>query len=314
VATSQPALTLADFQGDRRRGRTDRRMRVFFFGAAATSVVISFLIVITLVQGAVRFLGAIEWGMLIDAGSPTQGWFPRRERFDLLTIIYGSLILSLIAMIVAVPLGLGTAIYLSEYASPRVRRIVKPTIEVLAGIPSVVVGYFTLTFIAPDLVAAIFNPDSLKNMLAGGIGIGILVVPIMASVSEDALSSVPGSLREASYGVGATKSSTVTKVVFPAAISGIVAALIIATSRAIGETMVATMAAGPDGTGTRTLNPLDPGLSMTAAMTNAAGGTDQTKGGAAFDALFLVGTLLFFITLTLNLLGDRFVRRVRQKY
>jgi phosphate transport system permease protein len=125
---------------------------------------------------------------------------------------------------------------------------------------------------------------------------------------------VPKSLREASYGVGGTKVSTVTKVVFPAAVSGIVAAFIIAISRAIGETMVATMAAGSDGVGTRSWNPLDPGLSMTGAMTNAAGGTDQAKGGAAFDALFFVGLLLFLLTLGLNLVGDRFVRRVRQKY
>jgi phosphate transport system permease protein len=314
VASTIAPLTVADLQGDKRRRNTDKRMRVFFMIAAALSVVISVLIVVTLVQGAIRFLGAIEINSLWGGGESTPGWFPRRERFDLPTIFFGSVILSLIAMSVAVPLGLGAAIYLSEYASPRVRRIVKPTIEVLAGIPSVVVGYFTLKFIAPDLVAPIFNPDSLKNMLAGGIGIGILVIPIMASISEDALSSVPSSLREASYGVGASKSSTVTKVVFPAAISGIVAALIIAMSRAIGETMVATMAAGGDGTGARTLNPLDPGLSMTAAMTNAAGGTDQAKGGASFDALFMVGTLLFLITLTLNLFGDRFVRRVRQKY
>lgn len=289
-------------------------MRVVLFCAAALSVVISVLILFTLVQGAVRFLGAIEWNSLWGGGESTPGWYPRRERFDLPTIFFGSVILSAIAMVVAVPLGLGTAIYLSEYASPRVRRVIKPTIEVLAGIPSVVVGYFTLKFIAPELVSVVFNPDSLKNMVAGGIGIGILVIPIMASISEDALSAVPSSLREASYGVGAGKSSTVLKVVFPAAISGIVAAFIIAMSRAIGETMVATMAAGGDGTGARTLNPLDPGLSMTAAMTNAAGGTDQTKGGAPFDALFMVGLLLFLITLSLNLVGDRFVRRVRQKY
>lgn len=314
MAISTSALTVADLQGNRKRRARDHRMRRFFFVAAAVSVVISVLIVITLLQGAIRFLREIDLNTLWGAGETTPGWFPRRDRFDLPTILFGSLILSAIAMLVAVPMGLGAAVYLSEYASPRVRRVVKPTIEVLAGIPSVVVGYFTLTVIAPELVDKLFNPDSLKNMLAGGIGIGILVIPIMASVSEDALSSVPGSLREASYGVGATKSSTVIKVVFPAAISGIVAALIIATSRAIGETMVATMAAGGDGTGSRTLNPLDPGLSMTAAMTNAAGGTDQAKGGAAFDALFLVGTLLFLITLSLNMIGDRFVRRVRQKY
>jgi phosphate transport system permease protein len=289
-------------------------MRGVFLGSAAVSIVISVLIVFTLVQGAVRFLGAIEWDTLWGAGGTEPGWFPRRERFDLPTIVFGTLTMSAIAMVVAVPLGLGTAAYLSEFASPKMRRIVKPVIEVLAGIPSVVVGYFALTFLAPEIVDRIFQPDQLKNQIVAGIGIGILVVPIMASVSEDALAAVPGSLREASYGVGGTKFSTVVQVVFPAAVSGIVAAFIIAMSRAIGETMVATMAGGSDGTGARTLNPLDPGLSMTAAMTNAAGGTDQAKGGAAFDALFMVGLLLFLLTLSLNLVGDRFVRRVRQKY
>lgn len=289
-------------------------MRSLFTAAAAVSVVISALIVVTLVQGSVGFLGAIEWSSLWGSGGDTPGWFPRRERFDLRTIVFGTLIMSTIAMVIAVPLGLGTAAYLSEYASPRVRRVVKPVIEVLAGIPSVVVGYFALFFLAPEVVDWLFRPDQLKNQVVAGLGIGILVIPIMASVSEDALAAVPGSLREASYGVGGTKVSTVIRVVFPAAVSGIVAAFIIATSRAIGETMVATMAGGSDGTGSRTLNPLDPGLSMTAAMTNAAGGTDQSKGGAAFDALFMVGLILFLITLGLNLIGDRFVRRVRQKY
>jgi phosphate transport system permease protein len=289
-------------------------MRSLFLVAGAFSVVVSALIVFTLVQGAVRFLGTVEWSTLWDRDAASPGWFPRRDRFDVPTIVLGTLIMSGIAMLVAVPLGLGTAVFLSEYARPRVRRIIKPIIEVLAGIPSVVIGYFALTFIAPDIVDWLFRPDQLKNQVVGGLGIGILVIPIMASVSEDALSAVPGSLREASYGVGGTKVSTVMRVVFPAAVSGIVAAFIIAVSRAIGETMVATMAAGSDGTGPRTTNPLDPGLSMTAAMTNAAGGTDQAKGGASFDALFFVGLLLFMLTLSLNLIGDRFVRRVRQRY
>jgi phosphate transport system permease protein len=314
VALSPSTLTLNDLRGDARRRGKERRMRVLFTVAAAISVVISVLIVVTLVQGAIRFLGAIEIPWLWGSGQEQPSWSTRFDRFDLVTIIVGTIIMSSIAMVVAVPLGLGTAAYLSEYASPRVRRVVKPVIEVLAGIPSVVVGYFALFFIAPDIVDWLFQPAQLKNQVVAGLGIGILVIPIMASVSEDALAAVPGSLREASYGVGGTKVSTVLKVVFPAAISGIVAAFIIATSRAFGETMVATMAGGSDGTGSRTLNPLDPGLSMTAAMTNAAGGTDQTRGGAPFDALFLVGLLLFMITLGLNLIGDRFVRRVRQKY
>jgi phosphate transport system permease protein len=221
-----------------------------------------------------------------------------------------------VAMLVAVPFGLGTAVYLSEYAPRRVRSIVKPIIEVLAGIPSVIVGFFVLNLVAPDIVNKIFDePAGAKTMLAAGLGVGILVIPIMAAVSEDALSAVPGSLREASYGCGARKVSTVMRVVLPAAISGIVAAFIIAVSRAIGETMVMTMVAGYDGSGPYSgFSPLNPGLSMTGAMTNAAGGSDNPQGGAPFEVLYFVGLLLFAMTLLLNLIGDRFVQRIRQKY
>jgi len=306
-------LTVQDLQGSRRRRRRERTMRVVFQLAAVASMLISILILVVLVRGSINFLRLVDWdlGLLSDTG-----WFPRRERFDLRTIFVGSVVMGVVAMFVAVPFGLGTAVYLSEYAPRRVRRVVKPIIEILAGIPSVVVGFFVLSFIAPDVVNNLFDePAGAKTMLAAGLGIGILVIPIMASVSEDALSAVPNSLREASYGCGARKASTVMRVVLPASVSGIVAASIIAVSRAIGETMVATMAAGYDGSGPyEGWNPLNPGLSMTGAMTNAAGGTDATRGGAPFEALFLVGLLLFLITLGLNVVGDRFVQRVRQKY
>ena len=290
-------------------------MRVVLGGAAMVTVVISALILFVLFRGAIDFFRSIGWdlGILVD-DSAAPGWFPRRERFDLLTIVLGSIVMGLLAMIVAVPLGLGTAVYLSEYAPPRVRRIVKPAVEVLAGIPSVIVGYFALKFIAPNIVDPIFSPDQPRNMLVAGIAIGVLVVPIMASICEDALRAVPMSLREASFGVGARKSTTTVRVVLPAAVSGIVAAFIIATSRAIGETMVAAMAGGRDGSGPRVLSPLEPGLTMTAAMTNAAGGTDQVKAGAPFQVLFFVGLLLFVLTMSLNMIADRVVRKYRQKY
>lgn len=290
-------------------------MRVVLGGAAMVTVVISALILFVLFRGAIDFFRSIGWdfGILVD-DSAAPGWFPRRERFDLLTIVLGSIVMGLLAMIVAVPLGLGTAVYLSEYAPPRVRRIVKPAVEVLAGIPSVIVGYFALKFIAPNIVDPIFSPEQPRNMLVAGMAIGVLVVPIMASICEDALRAVPMSLREASFGVGARKSTTTIRVVLPAAVSGIVAAFIIATSRAIGETMVAAMAGGRDGSGPRVLSPLDPGLTMTAAMTNAAGGTDQVKAGAPFQVLFFVGLLLFVLTMSLNMIADRVVRKYRQKY
>jgi phosphate transport system permease protein len=307
------SLTVADLRGNRKQRNRERMMSLLFRLAAITSIAVSLLILFVLVRGAINFMRMIDWdfGLLTDTG-----WFPRRERFDLRTIFVGSVVMSIVAMVVAVPFGLGTAVYLSEYAPRKVRKVVKPIIEVLAGIPSVIVGFFVLQFVAPDLVNELFNePPGAKTMLAAGLGIGILVIPIMASVSEDALSAVPGSLREASYGCGARKAATTVRIVIPAAVSGIVAASIIAVSRAIGETMVATMAAGYDGSGPYSgWGPLNPGLSMTGAMTNAAGGTDSVKGSAPFEALFLVGLLLFMITLLLNLIGDRFVQRVRQKY
>jgi phosphate transport system permease protein len=305
-------LTVADLQGSSRRRRRERLMRHVFQGAAVASIVISGLILFVLVRGALDFMRGIDWDLSVLTDT---GWFPRRSRFDLRTIVVGSIVVGLVAMLVAVPFGLGTAIYLAEYARPRTRRIVKPIIEVLAAIPSVVVGYFALKFIAPEIVSPLFNPTNQRNMLVAGLGIGVLVIPIMASVSEDALSAVPGSLREASYGCGARKVSTVVRIVLPAAVSGIVAATIIAVSRAIGETMVATMAIGYDGSGPYNgFSPLEPGLTMTAAMTNAAGGTDAVKVGPPFDVLFFVGLLLFVITLVLNLIGARFVARVREKY
>lgn len=309
-----PLLTVQDLRGDPRQRRRERTMRGLFRVSAGISIVISALILFVLVRGSLSFLRDIDWdlGVLTD-----NGWYPRRGRFDLRTIVVGSVIMGMVAMVVAVPFGLGTAIYLSEYAPRRVRNVVKPVIEVLAGIPSVIVGYFVISFVAPELINPLFGePSGTKSMLAAGVGIGILVIPIMAAVSEDALSAVPNSLREASFGCGARKATTTVKVVLPAAVSGIVAASIIAVSRAIGETMVATMAAGYDGSGPYTgLNPLNGGLSMTGAMTNAAGGTDNTAGvGPAFNVLFFVGLLLFVLTLLLNAVGDRFVQRVRQQY
>lgn len=305
-------LTLGDLRGSTKQRNRERLMRRLFQAAALTSVLISLLIVFVLFRGAFNFLSLIDWdiGKLSD-----NGWFPRRERFDLRTVLVGSVVMGAISMIVAVPFGLGVAVYLSEYAHPRTRKVVKPVIEILAGVPSVIIGYFVLRFIAPNIVTPLFDPTSNLNMLAAGLGIGVLVIPIMASISEDALRSVPMSLREASYAVGARKISTVVKIVIPAAISGLVAAFIIAVSRAIGETMVATMAGGFDGSGLyEGWQPTNRGLTMTAAMTNAVGGTDQDVGGASFEVLYFVGAVLFLITLSLNLVGNQVVNRIREQY
>ena len=210
--------------------------------AALVTIAISVFIVLALVFETIEFLRQIDLGDLF-----TIGWFPRRGMFDIATLLIGSLIVTVIAMLIAGPVGLLSAIYLSEYASPRLRATVKPILEILASIPSVVLGFFALTFINPQLVQRFFPGATVFNMLAAGIGVGILIIPLIASISEDALRAVPRSLREAAYGLGARRITVSLRVVFPAAISGIVAAFIIGISRAIGETMVVAIAAGGTG-------------------------------------------------------------------
>lgn len=305
-----PQLTVADLQGNRARARTERIVRAIFFGCAAVSVVVSAAIIWSLAAEAWTFISKVDPSALW-----TDGWFPRRDMYDLRTIIVGSVLVTAVALVVAIPLGLGAAIYLSEYASRRVRRVLKPTLEILAGIPSVVLGFFALTWLSPEIVQRVNSDAPQSNLAVAGLGVGILVIPLIASVSEDAMRSVPNALREASYGVGARKITTTVRVVIPAAVSGIVAALIIAVSRAIGETMVVLIAAGGSGGSLFKWDVFEPGTTMTAAMASQASGTDQVRGaGLTFQSLFFVGLLLFLMTLVLNLLADRFVRRVRQRY
>jgi phosphate transport system permease protein len=294
------------------RRRMDTAMRCVFRFAALATFAVTLTIIIVLVFDAWDFFSKVDksvlWGQI--------GWFPRRGLFDIPTLVVGTLIVTGIAMLVAVPLGLGAAIYLSEYASPRMRRVLKPVLEVLAGIPSVVLGYFAIAFINPNLIVRFFDSaNKAFSVAAAGLAVGVLSIPIIASVSEDALRAVPMSLREASYGLGARRSATAFRVVFPAAISGIIAALILGISRAIGETMVVAIAAGAVGGGLFSLNPLQPGQTMTAAMAALGFGSDQVAGDdLAFKSLYFVGLLLFVMTLLLNFVGDRLVARVREEY
>ena len=308
MTLTAPRLTVADLQGSRRRARKERAVHLLFQAAATVSIIISAAIIWSLAAEAWTFISQVDTGELW-----TTGWFPRRGNYDIKTIVVGSVLVTGIALVVAIPLGLGCAVYLSEYAPPNVRRVLKPVLEILAGIPSVVLGFFALTWISPQLVQRFVDGSTQFNMAAAGIGVGILIIPLVASVSEDAMRSVPQSMREAAYGVGARKVTTSVRVVMPAAVSGIVAALIVAISRAIGETMIVFLAAG--GTGLFTTDVFQPGLTMTAATATQAAGTDQVVGEAlTFQSLFFVGMLLFLITLVLNLAADRFVRRVRQRY
>lgn len=304
------AITLDDLRGNPARLRRERVIRSVLALAAAVSVLVSALIVYSLVREAWTFAAEADWKAVWS-----DGWFPRRGLYDLKTIVVGSLIVTAVAMAIAAPIGMGAAVFLSEYAPPRWRRILKPALEVLAGIPSVVLGFFALTFISPELIQRFVGDATQSNLAAAGIGVGILIIPLIASIAEDAMRAVPNSLREAAYGMGARKVTTSVRVVIPAAVSGLVAAFIVAISRAIGETMVVFIAAGASGGALFTLDPFHEGLTMTAAMASMAAGTDAVVGAAlTFQSLFFVGLLLFAVTMALNLVADRFVRRVRQRY
>lgn len=312
----RPARSLGvdDLQASPRRKHSDRAVRTVFLLAASFSIVISFAIIGSLVGEAWQFATKVEPSALIEGG-----WYPRQGEFSIPAILVGSIVVTTLAMIVAVPLGLGAAVYLAEYASSRVRRILKPALEMLAGIPSVVLGFFALVVVSPELVQKIWSDAPQANLLVAGLGVGILTVPLIATVSEDAMRSVPDALREASFGLGARRMTTCLRVVIPAAVSGLVAAFILASSRALGETMVVTIAAGGSGGAPLTWDPLDSGLTMTAAMATLASGTDavKTSGGDQADpyqSLFFVGLILFVITLGLNVIANRFVARARQKY
>jgi phosphate transport system permease protein len=308
---TQAVLTDPGFlRGSPRRRRRERTVGLLFLGSAILTIMISALIVVSLIGGALDFLGQIQPVQLL-----ADGWYPRRGEFGITTLIAGTLVVSVIALAVAVPVGLLSAIYLSEYAKPRVRRVVKPVLEILAGIPSVVLGFFALTIISPNFVQKLNEQASTFNLFAAGLAVGVLSIPLIASISEDAMRAVPASLREASYGLGARRITTSLRVVVPAAISGIVAAVIIGVSRTIGETMIVAVAAGGSGGAQFTVNPYDSGQTITAAMAALASGSDQVTGSsAAYQSLFFLGLLLFFITFALNQVGDYFVRRTRQAY
>lgn len=239
-------------------------------------------------------------------------WAPEIGRFGVWPLVTATLMTSLIGMLVAIPLGLAAAIYLSEYAGPRVRAWIKPLLEVLAGVPTVVYGYFALGFITP-LLRGLFGSDTVNvyNMAAAGLAMGILILPLIASLSEDALSSVPQSLRAASYGLGATRFETAVRVVLPAAASGLVAAFIIGISRAIGETMIVALAAGAGPN--LTLNPFESAETITGHIARISGG-DLSYNSIQYNSIFALGLLLFAITLTLNIISRRIVARFREVY
>ncbi len=254
---------------------------------------------------------ASEGFSFVDFFTQTS-WAPETGSIGILPLLTSTLLTSFVAMLVALPLGLGSAIYLSEYASPNVRATLKPILEILAGIPTVVYGYFALTFMTP-MLRSLFgdNTVNIYNMASAGLVMGIMILPTISSMSEDALSAVPRSLREASYGLGATKFETVIKVVLPAALSGILAAAIIGISRAVGETMIVALAAGAGPN--FTFNIFQSAETMTGHIARISGG-DLSYDSIQYNSLFAIGLTLFFMTLVLNLFSRWVSQRFREVY
>lgn len=306
----------------KRRRLGEGVIQAFLFFCGVVSILTTLGIVVVLFSQALTFFGRPEVTVL-EFFTSTK-WNPIIGDFGIFPLINATLLTSAIAMIVALPLGLMIAIYLSEYASPRARGTLKPILEVLAGIPTVVYGYFALTFMTV-LLRNIFGRDTVEifNVGSAGIVIGILILPLVTSMSEDALHAVPKALREASYGLGATRLETSVKIVLPAALSGIAAAFIVSISRAVGETMIVAIAAGAgprnfDSWGDavkdfKFLNPFTAAETMTGHIVRISGG-DISYESIDYDSLFAIGLTLFVITLGLNVISRWIVRRFREEY
>ena len=297
-----------------------------FAACAAATILTTVAIFGTLLSDAVVFFAEVP---ILEFLTGTE-WSPNpRGRgliFGAVPLLYGTLVVTFTAAFVALPVGTLTAIYLSEYATPRVRSILKPMLEVLAGIPTVIYGYFALVYVTPALRATLFPEMSTFNALSASLMVGIMVIPMVSSISEDAMSAVPDELRNAGYGLGATKFEVSTGIVVPASISGIASSYILAVSRAIGETMIVVVAMGsnsrlPDvreaAFGIPYVHPgdvlLESGMTMTVAMVDIAG-SDLTGGTIPYDAMFAIGLTLFVITLIMNIISDLIAERFREEY
>ncbi|CUR54617.1 Phosphate ABC transporter, inner membrane subunit PstC [metagenome] len=279
--------------------------------AATISVLTTVGIIIALLRPALdffkdvpitEFLGGTRWAPN-DSSNPAFGVWP---------LVTASAVITAVALLVAVPLGLGAAMYLAEYASPKTKRRLKPVVELLAGVPSVVYGFFALTFVTPRLLQDLLHMDvGFTNALSAGLVLGIMIVPTIASLSEDAMSAVPLALRQGSLAMGANRMQTTVRVVFPAALSGIAAAIVLGLSRAVGETMIVTLASGSQPN--LSFDPREGMQAMTGYIAQTAGG-ENPVGSTSYDTLFAVGLLLFVITLVINIISIAIVRRYRQEY
>jgi len=281
------------------------------FLSAMLSICVTIAIAYIVFSGSVKFFSdpEVSIGYFFSGSEWTAGF--EGAKYSILPLLTGTLMVAVIAALFALPIGLITAIYLSEYASPLVRQIIKPTLELLAGIPTVVYGYFAVYAITPMLSVMIPGLDPVHNQISGGLVVAIMILPMIASLSEDAMRQVPRSLREGSYALGATKFETSTKVVVPAALSGILASFLLAISRAVGETMAVTLACG--GQPKLTMDPREGIATMTGFIARIAQG-DVPHGTTLFNSLFAVAAVLFVMTLGMNLLAQWILKKYRQVY
>jgi phosphate transport system permease protein len=270
--------------------------------SALLSVAVTVGIIVAMIRPVVDFFGEVSFG----------DFFSTSGDFAVLPLVGGTLMVTVIALVVAVPLGLGAAMYLSEYASPRLRKWLKPTLELLAGVPSVVYGFFALMFVTPTLLQDLLALEvGFTNALAAGIVLGVMIIPTVASLAEDSLRAVPLALRQGSFAMGANRMQTTLRVVMPAALSGVAAAVVLGLSRAIGETMIVALAAGAQKN--LSLDPREGMQTMTGFIAQTAGG-ENPVGSTSYNTLFAVGLLLFVMTLVINIVSIGFVRRFRQVY
>jgi phosphate transport system permease protein len=279
-------------------------IRAVLFTSAMVSIGITIGILVALVEPVLHFFGEVPFGEFFS--------FDEAGPYAVFPLITATLVTTAIALLVAVPLGLGAAMYLSEYASRRVRKILKPTVELLAAVPSVVYGFFAVMFVTPILLQDFLGLDvRFTNALAAGLVLGVMIIPTIASLAEDALSAVPQALRQGSLAMGANRMQTTLRVVLPAALSGVAAAIVLGLSRAVGETMIVTLAAGSQKN--FTANPLEGMQTMTGFMATTAGG-ENPVGSTSYNTLFAVGLTLFVITFVINMVSIALVRRYRQAY
>lgn len=299
---SGAGLTRASIDLGHRRRPVESVVKTGLMVSAMLSIVITFGIIAALIEPVTHFFGQVSFG----------DFFSTEGQYAVLPLIGGTLMTTFIALIVAIPLGLGAAMYLSEYASKRARKALKPTVELLAGVPSVVYGFFALSFVTPTLLQDILNVEvNFTNALAAGLVLGVMIIPTIASLSEDALSAVPQSMRHGSLAMGANRMQTTLRVVLPAALSGVAAAVVLGMSRAIGETMIVALAAGAQKN--LSFDPREGMQTMTGFIAQTAGG-ENPVGSVDYNMLFAVGLLLFLITLVINAISIAFVRRFRQAY